>query len=203
MASKPILILASQSPRRRELLQLMGIPFLQRPADLTEAVKPGETAACYAGRIAGAKARHILDRLQPQDPSWVLAADTVVCLPEDETQILGKPTDRAQAKSMLQRLAGRRHDVLTAISLYGNPPSSDGQLDRLVRTEVRFRRLTEAEIEAYLDTNEWSDKAGAYGIQSAGAFLVDRVSGSFSNVVGLPVEEVWEALRSQKVLETT
>jgi septum formation protein len=184
-------ILASSSPRRRELLQLVLDEFAIAPAEVDERPVPKESAEQTARRLAREKALQVV----PQYPaSLVIAADTVVVVPGrggGET-ILGKPNDPADATRMLASLSGKTHTVLTAVCLV----SPRGLSAFCERTEVTFRRLDRAEIEAYVGSGEPMDKAGAYAIQGRAAQFVERVEGSLSNVIGLPLEALVEALRS-------
>src|SRR5512143_4261238 len=168
------MILASESPRRRELLAAVGVPFRVVPSGVDEIPRPGESPARFVRRAAldkGEAAMH--------PSSFVLSADTIVVY---DGRILGKPKDRAEARRMLSRLAGREHRVHTAICLLCR---ARGYRDLGTEvTRVRFRPLTAAEIAAYARTGECDDKAGAYAAQGAGMLLIDRVAGSFSNVVG-------------------
>jgi septum formation protein len=182
------LLLASASPRRTELLRGAGIPHDVLPADVDEQPLPGEGGVALAQRLAAAKAAAVAERLS--GPALVLAADTVVVI---DGVLLGKPADGAEAETMLRALSGRGHEVVTAFALRGVDPAGPSIL-QAVRTQVRFRVLHEAEIRGYVATGEPLDKAGAYGIQGRGAGLVLGISGSYSNVVGLPLAEVIEAL---------
>ena len=179
----PRLVLASQSPRRRELLGQLGLALEVRPAHADEAVLPGETPRDYVLRVARAKARAIAGDV-------VLAADTAVVL---GAEILGKPVDRADARRMLQALSGTVHEVLTAVVV--RRAAIRLELDAVVATKVRFAPLGPAEIDWYVGTGEPLDKAGAYAIQGAGGAFVLGVEGSVSNVVGLPVAETAALLR--------
>jgi septum formation protein len=179
-----VLILASASPRRAELLTAGGIPFEVRPAHVDERVRPGEDAATYASRVAIEKARAVHTQSGGRP---VLAADTVVVV---DDQILGKPTDADDAKRMLWLLSGRSHEVLTAVVLMSNGPASPVQSCTEVTT-VEFARLDKAEIDWYVATGEPSDKAGAYAVQGLASRFVTRIEGSYSNVVGLPVALVY------------
>ncbi len=177
------LILASGSPRRVELLEAAGIEFEQIPADIDETAKAGERADRYVMRLAEEKAR----------ASWrpgtrSLGADTVVVL---DDRLLGKPRDAQHAKRMLRGLAGRSHRVLTGVAVF------DGMSCRTCceETMVRLREVSEREISEYVSTGEPLDKAGGYGIQGRASPFVDSVEGSFTNVVGLPMEAVSEMLR--------
>jgi septum formation protein len=186
MPSLP-LVLASASPRRRELLAAAGIPFRVDAADIPEIRRRGESPLAFARRLAREKAQAVAAR-HPQ--ARVLAADTVVVLGE---RALGKPRNTAEATRMLRALSGREHTVVTAFTLLapGRPPRT-----RAVRTRVVFRPLSRAEIDAYVATGDPLDKAGAYAIQGGAAGMIDRVSGSYTNVVGLPLAEVLAALGS-------
>jgi septum formation protein len=181
------LILASASPRRAEILTSLGIPFMLRPVDIPEDPLPGETAEAAAARLAAAKAQAAARR----DPdSWVLAADTLVFL---DGAILGKPLDDADAASMLRRLAGREHGVVTALNLRRGEGPARGVAEV---SRVRFGPLDEAEIAWYVSTGEPRDKAGAYGVQGFGARFIEEIHGSFTNVMGLPARSVYRLLRA-------
>jgi septum formation protein len=188
----PDLILASASPRRRELLQGVGLVLAVEPVDLDEVVRDGEAPRAYAARVAAEKCDAAVARLGAPALA-VLAADTVVTL---AGEILGKPESEAQAAAMLHRLAGRRHEVLTAYRIR----HGERTLERVVGTFVTFRSLDPKEVEAYLACGEWRGKAGAYAIQGiAGSFATD-IRGSFTNVVGLPLAEVLADLRALEAL---
>jgi septum formation protein len=190
-----VLILASASPRRAELLTAAGIPFEVRPAHINERIQPGEDATAYAGRVALEKATVVHARSNGRP---VLAADTVVVV---DGQILGKPTDADDAKRMLRLLSGRTHEVLTAVALVKDTGSDfhtiAGKSDPVSFftgtevTTVEFTPLDKAEIEWYVATGEPADKAGAYAIQGLASRFVTRIEGSYSNVVGLPVALVY------------
>jgi septum formation protein len=192
MKPTPHLILASASPRRRELLERLGLVLRIEPVDVDETPVPDEKARLYAQRLAAAKGDAALTKLG-QQALPILTADTVVVLGDD---ILGKPANRDEAATMLRRLAGRRHEVMTAYRAH----FGGRMVERVVSTGVSFRSLDPAELRAYLDCGEWQGKAGAYAIQGiAGAFAVE-VRGSFSNVVGLPLAEVIADLRALEAL---
>jgi septum formation protein len=174
------LVLASRSPRRRQLLEMLGLPVRVHPADIPEIIEPGERPADYVERLATAKAQAV-------SGEFVLGADTIVVL--DDT-ILEKPRDEDEALSMLLRLQGRSHHVLTACALC-SPAGTAAETDR---TRVTFRPLTEPFLRNYVATGEPLDKAGAYGIQGYGAALVERVEGDFFSVMGLPVRLVLDLL---------
>ncbi|MBK7535974.1 MAG: septum formation protein Maf [Myxococcales bacterium] len=175
------LILASASPRRRELLLRLGVPIEVRPAEVDESCHAGEAPAAYVRRVAAAKLAAIIapDR-------WVLAADTTVTI---DGQILGKAADAAEARSMLRLLRGRAHQVLTAFALRG-PAASAAAFADVVVTEVDVVAFSEDLMEQYVACGEWRGKAGAYAIQGIGAALVAGVRGSVTNVIGLPLAEV-------------
>lgn len=182
------MILASASPRRRDLLESLGLALTIVPVDIDEANRANELVRDYAVRLAREKCEAAIARLGAPSLA-VLAADTIVSL---NKEILGKPVDQKHAEAMLQRLSGHRHEVLTAYCIR----LSDRQVERLVTTAVTFRSLDVREVSAYLDSCEWQGKAGAYAIQGiAGSFVTD-MRGSFSNVVGLPVAEVIADLRA-------
>ena len=174
-----MLILASQSPRRSEILRQAGIPFVVKPANVDESVRPGEPVEEYVRRVAEEKAT----AFETAAGDVVLGADTVVVI---GGEMLGKPRDRADAVRMLERLAGREHDVITGICLRRGV---DRLHDRAV-TRVWFNPLTRQEIEQYVASGEPMDKAGAYAIQGLASKFVERIDGSYTNVVGLPIELV-------------
>ena len=180
---KVALILASASPRRADLLTRLGLSLeIIRPA-VDETPQPGESPAAMAARLAASKCSQVAGRCGTEPDRIILAADTVVVLGD---RILGKPVDREDAVRMLLLLGGRSHQVLTAVSLYRT--GTGRQVHDLRSTEVRFHALDRSRIDWYVATGEPDDKAGAYGIQGAGAVLVEGILGSWSNVVGLPVE---------------
>jgi septum formation protein len=177
-----MLILASSSPRRSELLRLAGLDFTVEPADIDERVQEGESPATYVQRLAMEKAQAIWERHAAEDREdlMVLGADTtVVC----EGAILGKPADQAEARSMLEKLAGRTHQVLTGIAVV----SARGLFSEVDITQVFFDLISEQEMVQYLASGEPLDKAGAYGIQGYAARWIPRVEGCFFNVMGLPL----------------
>jgi len=188
----PDLILASASPRRRELLESLGLNLAVEPVDIDESTREGEPVRDYAVRLAGEKCDAAVARLGATSLA-VLAADTIVSI---GPEIFGKPADEVQAESMLGRLAGRRHEVLTAYRIR----VGDRMVERLVSTFVTLRSLDSKEVAAYVASGEWRGKAGGYAIQGiAGSFVTD-VKGSFTNVVGLPVAEVIADLRALAAL---
>ncbi len=190
----PVLVLASASPRRAELIRRLdlegaGLTLRIRPADIDESPAPDEPSATYVARMARAKAQAVTD-----GEAFVLAADTIVAL---DGEILPKPADAAENAAMISRLDGRVHHVTTAVAL-----ARAGELveDFAVGTAVRFRTLAPGEAERYAATGEGLDKAGGYGIQGLGAALVAAIEGSYTNVVGLPLAETLELLRRWELL---
>jgi septum formation protein len=177
------LVLASGSPRRRMLLATSGIPLTVSPADIPEIRQPGESPVTFARRLAVEKATAV-----GGDDAWVLAADTVV---HTDADIFGKPTDDEDAAATLGALSGRWHSVTTGWCLRRGREHAVHHST----TRVRFRALTAVEIDCYIATGEGRDKAGSYGIQGIGAVLVAELEGSYTNVVGLPLAEVLDALR--------
>jgi septum formation protein len=181
--TRDFIYLASASPRREELLRQIGIPFAAQPAAIAEEQLPEEPPVDYVRRTARAKAAAVWASPTVQArPRPVLAADTAVVVDEI---VLGKPADVADALAMLESLSGRSHVVLTAVAIR----VEDTAEDVLSRSEVRFRATTHAERVAYCATGEPLDKAGAYAIQGRGALFVERLEGSYSGVVGLPLLE--------------
>ncbi len=179
-----MLVLASQSPRRSDILRQAGIPFTVRVADVDESVLPGESPRAYVRRLAEAKARAV--RAAPEET--VLGADTTVVI---DGEILAKPVDAADARRMLALLSGRRHEVLTGICLLR---AGDAVCD-CATTEVVFAPLSEREIAEYVASGEPMDKAGAYAIQGLASKFVERIEGDYFNVMGLPVALVYRRLQ--------
>jgi septum formation protein len=187
------LVLASQSSRRAELLTQLGVSFIQLAADIDESPSPGEPAAAYVERMAREKALRSLASEPQLCP--VLAADTCVVL---DDLILGKPQDKFDALAMLARLSGREHRVLTGVCVC----SEKRQEFMLSETRVQFMTLQREQVEAYIDSGDPFDKAGAYGIQGVAGAFVERIEGSYSGVVGLPLAETWQLLRAFSVPTT-
>lgn len=184
--ASPILCLASMSPRRRELLAQIGVPHTVAAAHVDESILPAEQPADYVARLARLKAITVRQRGEPLP---VLAADTTVVL---EGSVYGKPMSRADGLAMLAALAGKTHQVLTAVAL-----ATDGSVAlRVNSSSVRFRDIESAEMAAYWETGEPRDKAGGYAIQGYGAVFVAALSGSYSSVMGLPLLETAELLRA-------
>jgi septum formation protein len=182
------IVLASASPRRRELLAQIGLTAAVVPADVDEAVLPGETPASHVVRLSEAKALTVASRCTVAG-RFFLGSDTVVVR---DGVILGKPADAAEAAAMLRSLSGRGHDVVSGYAVHDR--ESGRTISGVVTTRVWFKALTEQEIAGYIATGEPFDKAGAYAIQGRGAFMVPRIEGSYPNVVGLPLCEVIAAL---------
>jgi nucleoside triphosphate pyrophosphatase len=185
------LVLASASPRRRELLQAAGIRFEVQATDIPEMPLDGEEPRVFAGRLAREKALAVAAQ---RSGDWVLGADTIVVV---DGEILGKPCDAMDAARMLRMLSGRAHEVITAVCLVSpQKDRGDGRSDlRSETTRVTFSELSEQEIAFYVSTGEPMDKAGAYGIQGIAARWIPRIEGDYSNVVGLPVGLVWRMLQ--------
>jgi septum formation protein len=179
--------LASGSPRRRELLQQIGVPFRVVGTAVDEAVRPGEAPVAYVERLAADKAAAGWAGSRDEADVPVLAADTAVVL---DGKVLGKPADRQDAEGMLRQLSGRTHAVLTAIALL----TVKGLESRISRSEVTFRSLAAEEIRDYWETGEPADKAGAYAIQGRAAVFIADLRGSYSGVMGLPLFETAELL---------
>lgn len=182
------LILASASPRRRELLGQIGVAFRVQVADVYEQQQPGEKPLAYVQRVALDKARAVCAQISTPDQLPVLGADTEVVLGDE---VLGKPRNREHGLAMLERLSGRSHQVLTAVALIHH----GREQVRVSSSTVTFRATTAQERELYWATGEPADKAGAYAIQGRGAVFIRHLEGSFSGVMGLPVFETAELLR--------
>ena len=180
------LVLASASPRRRELLNQIGVRFRQRVIEIDETARELESAEDYVRRVALEKARAVQRELG-HDEVLVLGADTAVVVDEI---LLGKPADFAHARQMLRLLSGRAHRVLSAVALVGEREAA-----RVSASAVWFRALSDAEIDTYWHTGEPQDKAGAYAIQGLGAVFVERLEGSYSGVMGLPLYETAQLLK--------
>jgi len=183
------IVLASQSPRRRDLLSLIGIPHTVRPADIDESIAPGEAPLAAVERLARTKAEHIVQLTagSGEDPPLIIAADTIVVI---DDVVLNKPRDVSDARAMLTRLRGRMHDVHTGVCVRWGERRATG----IESARVRFRSLTDEEVDAYIATGEPMDKAGAYGIQGYGATIVERVDGDYFSVMGLGLRRLVELL---------
>ena len=183
---RPRLILASASPRRKELLEQIGVEFSLHPVDTDESMRPGETVSAHVRRLALEKARAGYEQTPAQGGDRaVLGADTVV---DVDGEVLGKPESRRQAAAFLARLSGRKHRVHTAVALV----TRDGERVEISSSEVEFTKLTEQQIDAYVETGEPLDKAGAYAIQGIAGQFVVNLNGSYSGVMGLPLFETAE-----------
>ena len=185
----PKIVLASASPRRRELLEQIHVSHLVQVADIDETPLLNETAKDYVLRLATQKAAACIQKFNPHLP--VLAADTTVVL---DGKIMGKPQDKNDAIAMLRDLSGKTHDVFTAIALQGKESHS-----ALSVTQVTFKTLLEDEIQAYWHSSEPLDKAGSYAIQGRGSVFIERINGSFSGVMGLPLFETAQLLRLEGI----
>lgn len=206
--SRPLL-LASASPRRAGLLTQLGLAFEIIPTHVAEPLPlPGADIKDWASETARLKARACVIQAHPTQPTIILGADTAVLRPDDAdtlaprwdgrpVEVMGKPTDAQDAWRMLRALAGQTHTVISAVALLAYP---EGEIvSDVVATQVAFRRLTDAEIAWYLQTGEPCDKAGGYGIQGAGAVLIDSIIGDYYTVVGLPLARLWTLLAPWRV----
>ncbi|MGQ9695624.1 MAG: Maf family protein [Thermodesulfobacteriota bacterium] len=186
------LILASSSPRRQELLSLLGLSLRIIPGEVDEILRKGEPPEEYVRRLAITKARQVAEKFPEL---WVLAADTIVVI---DGEILGKPKDAEEAESMLKKLSGQEHRVITCyclLQIHGGE-----KRERVVSSLVKFKRLSAEEIHWYINTGEPFDKAGGYAAQGKGAFMIKEIKGSYTNVVGLPLCEVIEDLQDLGVI---
>ena len=185
------IILASASPRRRDLLASAGIAFEIIPSCCPEEERPGEAPEDQAMRLAKEKAAAVAQSARtPDDRRPVLGADTIVVI---DQQAIGKPVDRDDARAMLRRLANRTHQVITGMCIID---ANDAQHVQAVTTNVTFGPVTAEGVEDYLETGEWTDKAGGYAVQGRAAYMVLRIEGSYTNVVGLPLSEAVSAIRA-------
>ena len=205
-----LIYLASQSPRRQELLTQMGVKFellLADPSEDAESLEiqlPDEPALVYVKRVTLAKLAAAKQRLHARglDLAPILCADTTVALMLEDGKeiILGKPADQQDAKRILQTLSGKTHQVHTAVAVLGKPHMNDVQPRLLISSsQVTFKSLTDEEINAYILTNEPMGKAGAYGIQGVGSCLISSISGSYSGIMGLPLFETSQLLNETGV----
>jgi septum formation protein len=205
------LILASASPRRKDLLEKIGFTIRVVPADIDESMFENEVPTEYAKRVARAKVLTVVDRLKathintPEEPAgggpgsrassrdaqtrWVVGADTIVVVGKE---VLGKPKDQDQAFDMLQKLSGQDHQVITGFCVFDLKKNKEGL--QAVTSTVRFKKLSRPEIEKYISLGESLDKAGAYAVQGVGTYMIDTVQGSYTNVVGLPLCQFMEML---------
>ncbi|MEW6093255.1 MAG: Maf family protein, partial [Chloroflexota bacterium] len=196
MTEEPILVLASNSPRRHELLSLGGWDFLVHPADVDESLHPGEAPRTYVLRLAEEKARACAESSRPGET--ILAADTAVTI---DGEILGKPVSAAEAVEMLRRLRGRRHQVCTGIAVLDTATSN--LVTDLCVTDVPMRAYSEEEIQAYAASGDPLDKAGAYAIQHARFRPVEALAGCYASVMGLPLCHLRRGLRTLDILPKT
>ena len=185
--SRPF-ILASASPRRKELLRSVGLKFKTIPAHVNEDYISGESPREHVQRLAQDKSRAIAKKY-PQ--AWVLGADTIVVI---DGMILGKPKTKSQAQKMLERLSGREHKVFTGFSLTHVP--SKASKTKVVRSAVQFKTISPEEMDWYISCDEPYDKAGGYAVQGKGAYFIKSIRGSYTNVIGLPLCEVLEELKN-------
>ena len=191
------IILASESPRRREFFTLLRLPFICVPPHVDESFEPGIDPRSLAEELAIRKVSKVAE--MRKDAPWICGADTVISL---DGKIYGKAQNREEARQMLSTFQGKTHEVISAVALYKrNPPDSKktddtGTIDcRTNLSTVTFAVMTEAEIEWYLDTNEWQDAAGAYKIQSLASYFIESITGSYSSIVGLPLSDFYAMLK--------
>jgi septum formation protein len=187
MTNDNSIVLASASPRRAELLESAGIVFKVVPGDIDETPLPNEDPVAHVLRLAEGKAREVASRAEGR---FFIGADTIVLC---NREIMGKPRDAEDAKRMLRKLSGRAHQVITGYAVIDKKTYRNKS--RTVSTDVVFKKLSDEEINAYVQTGCPMDKAGAYAIQGGAAYMVERIDGSYTNVVGLPLCEVVESLR--------
>ncbi len=180
------IILASKSPRRQQLLRMLGVEYTVHTADIDETMSPDESPAQAVARVSAQKARAVAPLFDAADT--VISADTIVVV---DGEILGKPADEADASRMLHLLSGRTHQVLTAVSVL----HAGAQDTKVVLTDVTFRALTDDEIAGYIASGDPMDKAGSYGIQGYPSVFVSRIEGDFYSVMGLPVCTLWQMLQ--------
>jgi septum formation protein len=193
------LVLGSASPRRREILSSLGVPIRVVPGDVDESRRKGESARAYLERVVRDKLADVAPRAGAgADVPGIVVADTIVVVDED---VLGKPRDVPEARALLSRLVGRAHTVRTRYAISVGPELGRARVERTVESLVVMRPSTEDEIARYAATGEGLDKAGAYAAQGIGAFLVSRIEGSFTNVVGLPACELVGDLVATGLLE--
>ena len=186
------IILASSSPRRKALLEKIGLSFDICHSNIDEDIKKGETPEEHCLRLAEEKAKEAAKNVKN---GWIIGADTIVFI---DNRILGKPSDVNEAREMLNLLKGRYHKVCTAFCLLNTVTGN--KIKRVVESRVKIKNLTDKEIEDYIKTSEPFDKAGAYAVQGIGSFMVEGIEGSYTNVVGLPMEELEEALEQAGII---
>ena len=184
------IILASGSLRRREYFKLMGLPFSVLPAEIDESLCTHTDPHELTRELSEKKILKVLEDMKARPPKWICGADTVIVMGK---KIFGKPKSREEAASMLRLLSNKRHNVVTSIAVYN---ARENKMDsRSASCFVSFARLCEAEIEWYLDTNEWQGVAGAYRIQGLASLFITKIEGSQSTVLGLPLREFYVMLR--------
>lgn len=193
--TKESIILASGSPRRRELLARLGIDFTIVASDIDEDGDLDSDPGLSVQEWSRRKCMAVAERIGEKE-HWYLGMDTIVVL---EDRVMGKPAEEAQATEYLSTLSGNWHTVYTGYCLYN--PDKEVKVQRVVSSEVKIKQLSEEEIDAYVKTGEASDKAGAYAIQGIGAFMVEEIRGSYTNVVGLPLTELLEDFLRMKIIE--
>ena len=186
------IILASSSPRRKALLEKIGLSFDICHSNIDEDIKKGETPEEHCLRLAEEKAKEAAKNVKN---GWIIGADTIVFI---DNRILGKPSGIKEAWEMLNLLKGRYHKVCTAFCLLN--AATGNKIKRVVESRVKIKNLTDKEIEDYIKTSEPFDKAGAYAVQGIGSFMVEEIEGSYTNVVGLPMEELEEALEQAGII---
>lgn len=186
-------ILASASPRRRELLDNIGLEFEIEKSDFDESTLQydGKNPSLYVQEMALLKANDVAKKLDKKENKIIISADTMVCM---DNKILGKPSDKKDAENMLKMLSGKEHQVYTGVCVYRLPDGASTTKAEI--TNVKFKNLTVDKIKAYVATNEPMDKAGAYGIQGIGSMLVEKIDGDYFNVVGLPVSMLADILEN-------
>ncbi len=187
------IVLASASPRRTELMALAGLEFSVTAADICENVLPGEKPADHVMRLSREKADAVANRAEGR---FFIGADTIVVL---DDAIIGKPVDESDAARMLSSLSGRDHEVITGFTVFDR--ISGIHISRCVSTEVTFKTLGESEIAAYIRTGCPMDKAGAYAVQGGAVHFVRSINGSYSNVIGLPMTELYEVLQTMQAVD--
>lgn len=185
----PLIVLASASPRRRELLASVGIQFQIIPSNIDEIQQPDEKPEDFVLRLSQEKAAEVAQR-STVSGRWFIGSDTIVLC---DDQILGKPDSREDSASMLRMLSGRSHHVISGYAILDR--NSNQWIRRCITTEVTFRTLTDREIDGYIASGEPADKAGSYAIQGLGAFMVTTINGSYSSVVGLPLAQIIDDLQ--------
>lgn len=187
------IILASQSPRRKELLEKCGYPFITEPADIDETLNPSLSLQGAIKDLAARKAEHIFEK---HPDAIVIGSDTIVTI---ENEVLGKPKDDAHAFTMLRKLQGRTHEVITGIAIFSN----EEKWTDVSISKVTFSPMSDAEIKAYIATKECNDKAGAYAIQGYGGRYITHIEGNYYSIMGLPLSKVYEQLKKEYAVSDT